>query len=73
LLRQVASVEGYSGAHSSAVGSGEHDLHCNSHPAVFLLLQDSPAAAMAIAGVCGGVFAASASHPFDTIKTRMQV
>eukprot|EP00775_Hariotina_reticulata_P013494 gene13495-13619_t len=35
-------------------------------------LKDSPAAAMAIAGVCGGVFAASASHPFDTIKTRMQ-
>jgi len=27
---------------------------------------------MAIAGVVGGVFAASASHPFDTIKTRMQ-
>lgn len=27
---------------------------------------------MAIAGVAGGVFAASASHPFDTIKTRMQ-
>jgi hypothetical protein len=27
---------------------------------------------MGIAGVVGGVFAASASHPFDTIKTRMQ-
>jgi Mitochondrial carrier protein len=27
---------------------------------------------MAVAGVAGGVFAASASHPFDTIKTRMQ-
>jgi hypothetical protein len=35
-------------------------------------LQDSPASAMAIAGIVGGVFAASASHPFDTIKTRMQ-
>lgn len=35
-------------------------------------MQDSPAGAMAIAGVVGGVFAASASHPFDTIKTRMQ-
>lgn len=34
--------------------------------------KDSPASAMAIAGVVGGVFAASASHPFDTIKTRMQ-
>jgi hypothetical protein len=27
---------------------------------------------MAIAGIAGGAFAASASHPFDTIKTRMQ-
>jgi solute carrier family 25 citrate transporter 1 len=36
------------------------------------MLQDSPSGAMAIAGVVGGVFAASASHPFDTIKTRMQ-
>lgn len=27
---------------------------------------------MAVAGIAGGVFAASASHPFDTIKTRMQ-
>eukprot|EP00879_Flechtneria_rotunda_P002437 GHRR01002634.1.p1 GENE.GHRR01002634.1~~GHRR01002634.1.p1 ORF type:complete len:288 (+),score=56.02 GHRR01002634.1:321-1184(+) len=34
--------------------------------------KDSPGSAMAIAGVVGGVFAASASHPFDTIKTRMQ-
>lgn len=36
-------------------------------------LQDSPGSAMAIAGIVGGVFAATASHPFDTIKTRMQV
>ncbi|KAF8058077.1 mcfT [Scenedesmus sp. PABB004] len=35
-------------------------------------LKGSPAGAMAIAGVVGGVFAACASHPFDTIKTRMQ-
>lgn len=35
-------------------------------------VQGSPASAMAVAGVVGGVFAASASHPFDTIKTRMQ-
>eukprot|EP00877_Chromochloris_zofingiensis_P003385 jgi/Chrzof1/13047/Cz07g17260.t1 len=28
--------------------------------------------AMMAAGVAGGVFAAAASHPFDTIKTRMQ-
>jgi solute carrier family 25 citrate transporter 1 len=27
---------------------------------------------MALSGVAGGVFAAAASHPFDTIKTRMQ-
>jgi hypothetical protein len=28
---------------------------------------------MLIAGITGGVFAAACSHPFDTIKTRMQV
>lgn len=28
---------------------------------------------MMTSGVVGGVFAASASHPFDTVKTRMQV
>lgn len=32
----------------------------------------SPATAMAISGVTGGVFAAACSHPFDTMKTRMQ-
>jgi hypothetical protein len=41
--------------------------------ALCVCAQDSPGGAMAIAGVVGGVFAASASHPFDTIKTRMQV
>jgi solute carrier family 25 citrate transporter 1 len=46
-----------------------HDMCCL---VLVLGLQDSPAGAMAIAGVVGGVFAASASHPFDTIKTRMQ-
>lgn len=42
------------------------------HAVSMWCVQDSPAGAMAIAGVVGGVFAASASHPFDTIKTRMQ-
>jgi hypothetical protein len=28
---------------------------------------------MITSGIVGGVFAAAASHPFDTIKTRMQV
>lgn len=28
---------------------------------------------MMTSGVIGGVFAAAASHPFDTMKTRMQV
>ncbi|KAI8476555.1 MAG: mitochondrial carrier domain-containing protein [Monoraphidium minutum] len=32
----------------------------------------SPTTAMLVSGVVGGVFAAAASHPFDTIKTRMQ-
>ena len=27
---------------------------------------------MILSGIAGGVFAACASHPFDTIKTRMQ-
>ena len=33
----------------------------------------SPSASMIGSGVAGGVFAAAASHPFDTVKTRMQV
>ena len=33
----------------------------------------SPGSATIIGGVTGGVFAAFCSHPFDTIKTRMQV
>lgn len=37
-------------------------------------MQDLPKGTnMLIAGVTGGVFAAACSHPFDTIKTRMQV
>lgn len=37
------------------------------------VLQEYPSGtAMMAAGVAGGVFAAAASHPFDTIKTRMQ-
>lgn len=31
-----------------------------------------PSTAMIIAGITGGVFAAACSHPFDTVKTRMQ-
>lgn len=33
----------------------------------------SNSAAMITSGVIGGVFGAAASHPFDTVKTRMQV
>ncbi|GBF91836.1 hypothetical protein Rsub_04941 [Raphidocelis subcapitata] len=32
----------------------------------------SPSTSMIASGIIGGVFAAAASHPFDTVKTRMQ-
>ena len=32
----------------------------------------SPGARLAVAGITGGFFGAIASHPFDTIKTKMQ-
>ncbi len=50
---------------------------CSEHacPSSALLhMQEYPqGTAMILAGLAGGIFGATASHPFDTVKTRMQV